>query len=203
MSGVPTSTSSRRAGKGFSRPDQAPSQDSKALGHADFPVRGSRGCWTRVGWSPPGVFSSGVKSAPLVPIHAAGTDKVHKRHAQKHEPQSHAASSAARPLVASPARSHTLHSHTRTRRLSPVTPSTHCKVTVAKSRAHDHDPRPPADRNADLWRLPGPGSAAVAADRTLSSGITDSVRAPAPLPKWASPHSTKAWATSPNRDAGI
>ena len=55
------------------------------------------------------------------------------------------AASAARPLVASHLRVHTLHSHT----YPPPLPghTLHAlSVTVAKSRAHDPDPRPPARR---------------------------------------------------------
>ena len=123
-----------------------------------------------------GVVSSGgvFSSQPRKILHSfqytpLGRTKCTSDTRRNTSPSHTPASSAARPLVASHLRVHTLHSHT----YPPPLPghTLHALwVTVAKSRAHDHDPRPPADRNADpvapAWaRL----SSGRHPDRTLSS----------------------------------
>lgn len=80
-------------------------------------------------------------------------------------------------------------------------------VTVAKSRAHDHDSRRPARRpNRRPYGAPlGPAQqrSPPGPDSLLRTGQT-SVRASSPCQKWASPHSARApGQLSPNRDAGF
>lgn len=172
MSGVPTSTSSRRAGKkGFSRPTptrhlpKIPRLWATELSVGESGVLDSSGVV-----SSRGVSSSQPREILPRSIHAAGTDKVHKRHARNTSPSHTPASSAtARPLVAvTPARTHPPFTHVPA--ASPGHPSTHCGSRSPSHARTITTPRPPADRNADpvapAWaRLSGGRHP----DRTLSS----------------------------------
>lgn len=128
------------------------------------------------------------------------------RHAQKHEPQSHT-SRLRRPPASrvTPARTHPPFTH-----VPASSPRSHPPRTVGHRRQVTRARcRPPPSRaqteTPTVWRLPGPGSAAVATRTGLSpQNRPDSVRASTPCQKWASPHSTRApGQLSPNRDAGI
>ena len=93
-----------------------------------------------------GVFSSQPrKILPSFQYTLLGRAKCTRDTRRNTSPSHTPAASAARPLVASHLRVHTLHSHT----YPPPLPghTLHAlSVTVAKSRAHDADPRPPARR---------------------------------------------------------
>lgn len=159
----------------------------------------------RVGWSPPGVFSalSHVKSFTRSNTRRWDGQSAHKRHAQKHEPQSHT-SLLRRPPASrvTPARTHPPFTHVPA--ASPVTPSTHCGsrspshartiTTPPSCRPKNADPVAPAWALAQQRSPPGPDS---------PQNRPDSVRAPTPCQKWASPHSNTPGQLSPNRDAGI
>ena len=148
MYGVPTSTSSRRAGKkGFSRPTPTGQLSKIPRPWATPNFRwGSRGCWSGVGWSPPGAFPalSHVKSfirsnTRCWDGQSAQETRAETRAPVTHQPPPRPASHMSHLHI------HTLHSHT----YPPPLPghTLHAlSVTVAKSRAHDHDSRPPARR---------------------------------------------------------
>ena len=176
------------------------------MGHIELSV-GKSGCWTGVRWSPPGVFPalSHVKSFIRSNTRSWDGQSAQETRAETRAPVTH--QPPPRPAShTSHLHIHTLHSHT----YPPPLPghTLHAlSVTVAKSRAHDHDSRPPARRpNRRPYGAPlGPAQqrSPPGPDSLLRTGQT-SVRASSPCQKWASPHSARApGQLSPNRDAGF
>lgn len=180
MFGVPTSTSSRRAGKkGFSRATPTGHvPKTPGLWATPNSRRGSRAGGLEWGGLLRGCFQLSATSNPsFVPVHAAGTgrDACSTRTPVTQQPPPRPASRISPPhtppftRAPPPPLGHTLHAQS---------------VTVARSRAHGHDSRPPARRPKRGPRAPPRGPAQQRSppgpDLLLRTGHTRSAPAPSP-----------------------
>lgn len=172
MYGVPTSTSSRRAGKKGFRQEGAPNGHLAKIPRLWATTELSVGESGVLDWS--GMVSSGGASSsqPRKILHSFQCTLLGRakctRDPRRNTSPSHT-SLRRRPLVTCHTCTYTPSLHTRTRLLFPVTPSRHfghgrqatrARSRLPPSRAQTETPTP--------WRLPRPGSAAVATRTGLS-----------------------------------